>query len=263
MESLRDMPPGAAFGLAVWRPMTKDFVEGMDIGCLSCGVGQTIRDDLMKDTQLQVGALADTILARLGAARLIVAIAGAPGAGKSTLAEALWAALNDRRAGVAAVMPMDGYHLDNAILDGRGLHARKGSPPTFDVDGLARDLARLRAADRPVILPVFDRDLDLSRAGAREVAPEVPVILIEGNYLLLDQEPWRGLAPLFDLTVFLEVPEAELERRLIDRWLHYGHSPEAARARALGNDIPNARLVAGMSRRADITIRLAGQGGIP
>ena len=204
---------------------------------------------------MQTGELADSILARLGTARMIVAIAGAPGAGKSTLAEALCAALNRRRAGVAAVMPMDGYHLDNAILDARGLRARKGSPPTFDVDGLTRDLARVRAADRPVIVPVFDRDLDLARAGAREIAPEVPVIVIEGNYLLLDQAPWRGLGPLFDLTVYVAVPEAELERRLVARWLHHGHDPAAARARALGNDIPNARLVAAGSRAADITLR--------
>lgn len=118
-----------------------------------------------------------------------------------------------------------------------------------------RDLARVRAADRPVILPIFDRDLDLARAGAREVGPEVPVILIEGNYLLLEQEPWRGLASFFDMTVFLDVAEAELERRLVDRWLHHGHDPDAARTRALGNDIPNARLVATTSRSADITIR--------
>lgn len=208
------------------------------------------------DTQ----ALAEAILGRSGDRRMVVAIAGAPGAGKSTLAEALCLRLNQRRAGVAAVMPMDGYHLDNAILDARGLRARKGAPPTFDVDGLARDLARVRAADRPVILPVFDRDLDLARAGAREVGPEVPVILIEGNYLLLDQSPWRALAPMFDMTVFVEVPEAELERRLIARWRHHGHDADAARARALGNDIPNARLVATQSRPADITIRQTAEG---
>ncbi|TGD41766.1 nucleoside triphosphate hydrolase [Pseudotabrizicola sediminis] len=207
---------------------------------------------------METDALAKLIFARLGHGRMIVAIAGAPGSGKSTLAEALCAALNDQRAGAAAVMPMDGYHLDNAILDARGLRARKGSPPTFDVDGLAGDLARVRAADRPVILPVFDRELDLARAGAREVGPEVPVILIEGNYLLLEQAQWRDLSPLFDMTVFLDVPEAELERRLIDRWLHYGLDAEAARTRALGNDIPNARLVATTSRAADITIKQEG-----
>jgi pantothenate kinase len=198
--------------------------------------------------------LADDILARLGSKRMIIAIAGAPGAGKSTLAESLHDALNRLHSGVAAVMPMDGYHLDNALLDARGLRSRKGSPPTFDVDTLARDLARIRAADRPVILPVFDRELDLSRAGAREVPPEVRVILLEGNYLLLDDSPWRELAHLFDMTIFLAVPEAELERRLIERWRHYGHDPDAARARALGNDIPNARLVASASRPADITL---------
>ncbi|NEX45628.1 nucleoside triphosphate hydrolase [Rhodobacter sp. ETT8] len=199
--------------------------------------------------------LAEAILGRLADRRMVVAIAGAPGSGKSTLAEALCETLNGLRAGVAAVMPMDGYHLDNALLDARGLRARKGSPPTFDVDGLARDLARVRAGDRPVILPVFDRDLDLARAGAREVGPEVPVILLEGNYLLLDRAPWRDLAPMFDMTVFVEVPEAELERRLIARWLHHGYAPEVAQARALGNDIPNARLVAAQSRPADVTLR--------
>ncbi|PJF11048.1 nucleoside triphosphate hydrolase [Pseudorhodobacter sp. MZDSW-24AT] len=209
---------------------------------------------------METQALAEAVLgrmtgARMTGARMVVAIAGAPGAGKSTLAEALCDALNQRQPGVAVVMPMDGYHLDNALLDARGLRDRKGSPPTFDVDGLARDLARVRAADRPVILPVFDRDLDLARAGAREVGPEVPIIVIEGNYLLLDQAPWRDLAPMFDMTVFVEVPEAELERRLVARWLHYGHAPEAARARALSNDIPNARLVVAHSRAADVTLR--------
>lgn len=214
-----------------------------------CGLGQSLGE------RVQIDELAKLIEARSRAGRVIVAIAGAPGSGKSTLAGALCAALNLRRAGLAAVMPMDGYHLDNALLDARGLRSRKGSPATFDVDGMARDLARVRAADRPVILPVFDRDLDLARAGASEVPPEVPVILFEGNYLLLDAAPWRDLAPMFDLTVFLDVPEAELERRLIDRWMHHGHDAGAARARALGNDIPNARLVAGSSRAADIVIR--------
>jgi len=201
-----------------------------------------------------VDACTEAILARLGPRRLLVAICGAPGAGKSTLAAALCDALNASEPGRAEIMPMDGYHLDNALLDRRGLRARKGSPPTFDTASLARDLALVRAADRPVILPVFDRDLDLSRAGAREVARDVRVILVEGNYLLLDLDPWRELVPMFDLTVYLDVPETELERRLIQRWLDHGHSPEDARARALGNDIPNARLVTRASRPADIVL---------
>jgi pantothenate kinase len=118
--------------------------------------------------------------------------------------------------------------------------------------GLAVALGRVRAADAPVALPVFDRDLDLARAGARIVGPEQPVIVIEGNYLLLSDPPWDGLAALFDRTLFIEVPERELARRLVARWLRYGLDPEAAQARAEGNDLPNARLVAARSKPADV-----------
>ncbi|MFN4101112.1 MAG: nucleoside triphosphate hydrolase [Pararhodobacter sp.] len=189
-----------------------------------------------------------------GPARRIVAIAGAPASGKSTLAESLCADLDRRAPGGAAILPMDGYHLDNALLDQRGWRDRKGAPQTFDVAGLAQDLGRVRADQGPVVVPVFDRGLDLSRGSAREIAAAARVILVEGNYLLLDQAPWTGMAPLFDMTVFLAVPEAVLELRLIQRWLDHGHTPEAARSRALSNDIPNARLVAGQSRPADVTL---------
>lgn len=201
----------------------------------------------------RLSALASDILARAaGRRRYVFAIAGPPGAGKSTLAEALLAALEAQAPGRAALMPMDGFHLDNAVLDARGLRPRKGAPQTFDVDGLAVALARVRKADGPVAVPVFDRDLDLARAGARIVGPEQPLILIEGNYLLLPDAPWVGLAPLFDRTLFIEVPEDELARRLVARWLRYGLGPEAARARAEGNDLPNARLVAARSTPADV-----------
>jgi pantothenate kinase len=195
--------------------------------------------------------LESLILARAARApRLIVAIAGPPGAGKSTLAEALGARLADK----AAILPMDGYHLDNAVLDARGLRARKGAPETFDTAGFARDLARLRAGEPEVLVPVFDRAADLSRAAARAIAGDTPVILCEGNYLLLDAGPWAGLAALFDLTVMLRVPQAELERRLVQRWLDHGHDAVAALARAQGNDLPNARLVVQGSRPADVVV---------
>lgn len=198
-------------------------------------------------------ALAADVLERAaGRRRYVLAIAGAPGAGKSTLAEALLAALEAQAPGRAALVPMDGFHLDNAVLDARGLRPRKGAPQTFDVDGLAAALARVRAADRPVAVPVFDRDLDLARAGGRIVGPDQPVVLVEGNYLLLRDAPWDGLAGLFDRTLFLEVPEDELARRLVARWLGHGMGSEAARARAEGNDLPNARLVAARSRPADV-----------
>jgi pantothenate kinase len=204
---------------------------------------------------MDLAALADEIGAAAGPRRRLCAIAGAPGSGKSTLAEALAAELNRRNPGLASVMPMDGFHYDNAVLDALGLRSRKGAPETFDVDGFAHALARIKTADRPVAVPVFDRGLDLARAGGRIIGPEVPVILVEGNYLLLDAPDWIDLAPLFDRTLFVEAPEPELERRLVQRWLDHGHNPETARARALGNDIPNARLVVTRSRPADIRWR--------
>jgi pantothenate kinase len=154
------------------------------------------------------------------------------------------------------VVPMDGFHYDDAVLDARGLRARKGSPPTFDAMGFAHLIRRLRDEDE-VAIPIFDRTMELSRAAADVVGPQDRILIVEGNYLLLDQAPWRDLAPLFDLTVFLDVPEAELVRRLTARWAHHGKTPEEARAWIAGNDLPNALTVLNGSLPADITLRTA------
>ncbi|SFJ27330.1 Panthothenate kinase [Phyllobacterium sp. CL33Tsu] len=187
--------------------------------------------------------------------RLIVAIAGAPGAGKSTASAALCKAINAREPGAAIVVPMDGFHLDNAILDAMNLRKRKGSPPTFDCAGFEALLNRLRHIGDDVVIPLFDRKLDLARAGADIVRAGQRILLVEGNYLLLDQAPWDRLAPLFDVTVFLEVDRLELENRLVQRWLGLGHNVGSAQQRALSNDMPNAELVLEESREADFTIR--------
>ena len=189
-------------------------------------------------------------LAATRAGRVLVGIAGAPGAGKSTLAEALV----DRLGPQAALVPMDGFHLDNAILDARGRRFAKGSPDTFDVAGFEAILQRLKAGGE-VIVPVFDRYIDVSRGSARVVPPGARIIVAEGNYLLLRDAPWDRLHALWDLTAFLDVPLAELERRLIDRWHHHGLSDEDARRRAFDNDIPNARRVIDGSVAADVVIR--------
>lgn len=181
--------------------------------------------------------------------RIVVALAGPPGAGKSTLSERLLAALPE---GEAALVPMDGFHFDNAVLDAMALRNRKGAPQTFDCAGLAATLRRIRSGKEPVAVPVFDREADLARAGAAIIPADARLILVEGNYLLLDRAPWFELAPLFDLTIFIDVPMAELERRLLARWADLGRSEEAARAWVESNDLPNARLVMEGSRRADI-----------
>lgn len=187
------------------------------------------------------------------ARRRLAAIAGPPGSGKSTLAEAVVARLVD--AGLDAVlMPMDGFHLDNRLLEERGLLPRKGAPETFDFGGFAATLGRVRT-DPSVILPVFDRSREIAIAGAAEIRPETTHVIVEGNYLLLDEDPWLALAGMWDYSVFLAVDEAELERRLMARWLGHGFDEAAAREKALGNDIPNARRVISHVIEPDLTLR--------
>ena len=187
--------------------------------------------------------LADRVEALPGqTGRRLAAIAGPPGSGKSTLAAALVLELTDRGHD-AVLMPMDGFHLDNRLLEPRGLLARKGAPETFDFGGFRATLARVREHGSEVILPVFDREREIAVAGAARIRPETGIVVVEGNYLCLDEDPWRVLMDLWDLSVFLDAPMDELERRLIERWLGHGFKPDEARAKALGNDIPNAHRI--------------------
>lgn len=186
--------------------------------------------------------------------RRLVAIAGPPGSGKSTLAEAVVTEFVGR-GHPAALMPMDGFHLDNRLLEPRGLVPRKGAPETFDFAGFASTLKRVKTEPH-VVLPVFDRSREIAIAGAAEIRAETRIVVAEGNYLCLDEAPWRDLAQLWDFTIFLDVPMAELERRLIARWHAYGFDAEAAKAKALGNDIPNARRVRRSVTEVDLTLGL-------
>lgn len=185
--------------------------------------------------------------------RIIIALAGPPGVGKSTMAALLADALDGH--GGAAVVPMDGFHFDNEVLAARGLLPRKGAPATFDVGGLVNLLERLRSnTEDAVAIPVFDRTLELSRASARVISSKTRVLIVEGNYLLLDVPPWSRLRPFFDLTVMLVANRETLRERLVARWLHHGFQPEEALAKAEANDLPNADTVLTGSIPADVLI---------
>lgn len=186
--------------------------------------------------------------------RFIAAIAGPPGSGKSTLAASLAKRLTVRGGRNVAILSMDGFHYDNAVLEPAGLLTRKGAPETFDAAGFAECVARLRIAREDVATPVFDREADLARAGAAIVSRDCEIVLIEGNYLLLDSEPWREAAACYDLTVMLDVPVAELRRRLVRRWRDHGLDEAAAIARAEDNDMRNAGLVIAGSVDADFVL---------
>jgi len=186
--------------------------------------------------------------------RHVTAIAGAPGSGKSTLADTLAEKLNAVEPGSAAVFPMDGFHYDDTILNARGWRPRKGAPHTFDVTGFSYMLARLRDnSDPEIAVPVFDRSIEIARNAARFIPQSVRHLLVEGNYLLFDAPGWRDLGPMFDTTVFLDVPFEELQRRLADRWTDL--QGEALRVKMEENDLPNAELVVSNSRKAEFTIQ--------
>jgi pantothenate kinase len=189
-----------------------------------------------------------------GRDRLMVAVAGPPGSGKSTLAASLVTAL--KSAGESAVVvPMDGFHFDDIVLNARGHRSRKGAPWTFDVAGLEVLLKRVRAREPDIAIPVFDRHLEASRNAADIVNATDTFIVVEGNYLLLNETPWDRLKALFDVTVFLDVPLTTIEQRLMGRIKDHGHDESYAKNWIISNDLPNAGIVIDKSAAADIVVK--------
>ncbi len=207
----------------------------------------------MTQEQKSLGELAERILsAPHKSRRRLVAIAGSPASGKSTLAENLANALSEKGT-VSKVVPMDGFHLHNPILIERGLLSRKGAPETFDAAGFKR-LVQALAEDETVYYPTFDRQRDIAIACSGVVTADVDTVVLEGNYLLFDEPAWSDLPDCWDVSVMLDVAEPVLEQRLIERWLHYGLDEKQARARAEENDLRNARRILNAKIAADIVI---------
>jgi pantothenate kinase len=186
------------------------------------------------------------IAARAGGQRVVLGIAGPPGAGKSTLAEQVVAGVPD-----AVLVPMDGFHLAQRVLDAAGLADRKGSPETFDRGGYAALLRRIRAqqpGDGPVYAPEFRRAIEEPVAGAIAVRPEHRLVVAEGNYLLL----WPEVRALLDESWWVDLDDAERVRRLVARHTAFGRTPSAAEAWVRRSDEANAWLVAPGRDLADV-----------
>ncbi|HEY0213920.1 MAG TPA: nucleoside/nucleotide kinase family protein [Paenirhodobacter sp.] len=196
---------------------------------------------------------------QLDGTRNLIAVVGAPGSGNSRLAQEICAALNGHTPGIAAILGMDGFHLDNETLDARQMRNIKGAPETFDVTGLSSVINQLRVTRADVPVPVFDRARDAVIPAAETIPATTRFVLIEGNYLLLTRPGWRDLFPLFDLSIRLDVPEDELRRRLLRRWRDL---PDAVAARKVTeNDLPNGRILRTESRAADLVVRVEATGG--
>jgi pantothenate kinase len=214
--------------------------------------------DLVHVDERDLSPLVDRTCQVPGGGRWLLGLTGAPGVGKTTVAANLVAAL----APEAVLVPLDGFHLAGAELHRLDRHPRKGAPDTFDAPGYLNLLRRLRdPGPDPVYAPRFDRHLEEPIAGAIPVPPDLPLVVTEGNYLLLDAGVWAAVRGLLDQVWFLERDETERLERLTARHIGYGRSPAQAAARARGTDQRNAELIAASRYRADLIVRLeAGPG---
>lgn len=189
--------------------------------------------------------------------RALIGVVGPPGAGKSTLTGLLARELTATGTS-SVVVGMDGYHLAQAELERLGRADRKGAPDTFDAEGYVALVRRIRV-QRPgspvVYAPHFDRHLEEPIGSAVPVPADTPVVLTEGNYLLLPEDPWQRLRRLLDEIWYVEVDDGDRRARLLARHLAHGRPPEVAAAFAEGSDQRNAELVARTRGRADLVVR--------
>ena len=184
--------------------------------------------------------------------RFLLGVAGSPGSGKSTFSACLADALGTD---AALVVPMDGFHLGNAIIDGTPLRRRKGAPDTFDVGGYLSLLQRLARRDEDVVYaPDFRRTIDEPVAASLAIPATVPVIITEGNYLLNADPRWQQVRAQLDEVWFIDTPHDVRLARLVERHMFYGMDRAAAEAWANGPDAANARLIEATRSRASRVI---------
>ena len=184
--------------------------------------------------------------------RKIIGIVAPPGAGKSTLAQTLTAQFG----AAVQVVPMDGFHLANSELERLGRHSRKGAPDTFDAAGYVNLLRRLKsqAADEVVYAPDYRREIEEGVAGALPISAQTPLIVTEGNYLLLPEAPWNQVPEVVDETWYLAVPQALRIERLLARHMKFGRTRQQGLDWIASTDEPNAVRIAQCQHRADVVV---------
>lgn len=195
-------------------------------------------------------------------ARFMLGVVGSPGAGKSTFSQQLVSELNAYcEAPIAVVVPMDGFHLPNKVLDERNLRALKGIPETFDSEAFVAMLAELREVPaRRVGCPTFDRSLDEPTADGLIVEPKDRVLIVEGNYLLMQEHPWKCVGELLDEIWFLDVDIETIVPRLVERHIAGGRDEAAAKVKTEETDLRNAKLIAQTKQFADRILQFRPEG---
>lgn len=204
---------------------------------------------------MTINELAELIIkSAAGSTRFIVAVAGPPASGKSTVAEHLCNAIASKdKTSNPIIVPMDGFHLDNATLDEMNIRQRKGASNTFDADAFISLIEKIYSEEENVNVPEFDRSKDEVVDNGKSVTSANNIVIVEGNYLFLEETPWNVLMGFFDLPIFLLPKTDILESRLTRRWTDEGFSMEDAKTKAYSNDIPNAKSVLANSAYVDHT----------
>ena len=187
--------------------------------------------------------------------RVAIGLAGGPGTGKSTIAAELVTVLDATHPGIAALVPMDGFHIKHAKLEAMGQVDYKGAPHTFEGAQFVNFLHHLKTASEPVSGPGYSRKIEDTVDDAFTVQAEARILIVEGNYLLLTEGPWAGVKPLLDYAVFIDVPRELVKARLLKRHAEEGlFTEERNRAHIERNDLPNYDLVVRSQDRADVVI---------
>ena len=188
--------------------------------------------------------------------RFILGLTGAPAAGKSTLAENLCTRWNDKHQNTAIIVPMDGYHLSNEQLKEAGTLHLKGVPKTFDAVGFVNKIRKIKNEPNKIhYCPLFDRSIEASIQDEIRVLPTHTMIIVEGNYLLLESEPWASLREHFDEVWFIEADAEALAQRLLERHQSAGKNTQEAQEKMNSTDLPNAELIGNTRSRATRIVR--------